>query len=413
MMLRFGLTAVLALVSMSRAMAAPGLEGVPAYGHIVVIEMENRQYGQIIDADPPTSPGMTELAHQFGVATNYYGISHVSQPNYIAFVSGDQQGITDDDPWYCDASHALMPRDRAIVAGKPDAASMSTSCEGHGSASAPYTAHHFSTRSLFAQLNDAGISWSMFNQTMPLDPDGTPHPEVAIYPDKKQNPDFHALYVSKHNPADNFDNIRSAPDFLTHNRTEQQFLDEAAAGTLPRFSYFIPDLCHDDHGASGPMNTAPQCRHHGAGPSPLLTLGDQKVQQLVEAVRHSPLWNSAENVAVVVTFDEDDYGSAGIQGCCGYHPVAEGGARFDTLNQGGGHIPTIVITNHGAARMQDATPYNHYSLLRTVEDAFGIAEHLGHAADIRPVQPADGSFVQTPVLPMVKLFSVQPSRASR
>ena len=31
--------------------------------------------------------------------------------------------------------------------------------------------------------------------------------------------------------------------------------------------------------------------------------------------------------------------------------------------------------------MADATPYNHYSLLRTMEDAFGIANHLGHAAD--------------------------------
>ena len=29
----------------------------------------------------------------------------------------------------------------------------------------------------------------------------------------------------------------------------------------------------------------------------------------------------------------------------------------------------------------DATPYNHYSLLRTTEAAFGIGEYLGHAGD--------------------------------
>ena len=56
---------------------------------------------------------------------------------------------------------------------------------------------------------------------------------------------------------------------------------------------------------------------------------------------------------------------------------------------GGGHIPTIVITNHGPRGLQDQTPYNHYSLLRTFEDAFGISEHLGHAADtaagVRPM----------------------------
>jgi len=62
-------------------------------------------------------------------------------------------------------------------------------------------------------------------------------------------------------------------------------------------------------------------------------------------------------------------------------------------NFGGGHIPTIVITNHGFRRVADDTPYNHYSLLRTIEDAFGIQEHLGHAAD------SDKG-----VAPMVSLF---------
>jgi hypothetical protein len=50
-------------------------------------------------------------------------------------------------------------------------------------------------------------------------------------------------------------------------------------------------------------------------------------------------------------------------------------------NFGGGHIPTIVITNHGPRGLADPTPYNHYSLLRTIEDAFRLPEHLGRAAD--------------------------------
>jgi hypothetical protein len=40
-----------------------------------------------------------------------------------------------------------------------------------------------------------------------------------------------------------------------------------------------------------------------------------------------------------------------------------------------------VITNRGPHPVADPTPYNHYSLLRTVEDAFGISEHLRHAGD--------------------------------
>jgi phosphatidylinositol-3-phosphatase len=40
------------------------------------------------------------------------------------------------------------------------------------------------------------------------------------------------------------------------------------------------------------------------------------------------------------------------------------------LPYGGGHIVTIVITNHGPRGVTDPTPYNHYSLLRICEEAF-------------------------------------------
>ena len=52
-----------------------------------------------------------------------------------------------------------------------------------------------------------------------------------------------------------------------------------------------------------------------------------------------------------------------------------------------------MITNHGRGGLVDDTPYSHYSLLRTLEDAFGLPTHLGHAAD-------------PDVVPMRKLFAV-------
>ena len=42
--------------------------------------------------------------------------------------------------------------------------------------------------------------------------------------------------------------------------------------------------------------------------------------------------------------------------------------------------PTIVITNHGHHHVTDNTAYNHYSLLRTFEAAFGLP-CLAHACD--------------------------------
>ncbi|GAA4504678.1 alkaline phosphatase family protein [Gluconacetobacter tumulicola] len=387
--------------------AAAGLEGVPHYDNIIVIEMENRQYGEIIGADPASSPHMTELARTYNSATSYYGITHPSEPNYIAMMAGDQEGVLDDDGWYCQADGTPLPADKAIVAGKPDTAPMNRPCNGIKKNKA-YVAHHFTVPNFFAQLNKAGISWSMYNQSMPTNPQtGESMPEMPTYPASDDTTaDVRGLYASKHNPSVNFDDIREAADFHAHNRGEQAFFNDLATGKLPRFAYFVPDQCHDDHGPSGPMNDHPECKGRGYGPSPLLTTGDNYVQTLVDHIQASPQWKSRMNVAIVVTFDEDDSGGAGIQGCCGYHPVAAGQPHKGVVNQGGGRIPMLVITNHGVRGVQDDTPYNHYSLLRTMEDAFGIAEHIGHANDGTAVQPADGAFVQTPVVPMVRMFAL-------
>ena len=74
----------------------------------------------------------------------------------------------------------------------------------------------------------------------------------------------------------------------------------------------------------------------------------------------------------MIIWDEDDGSTKSTQGCCGFDPKSQ-------ANFGGGHIATIVITNHGARGLVDPTPYNHYSLLRTTEEAFGINEYLNLA----------------------------------
>jgi hypothetical protein len=38
------------------------------------------------------------------------------------------------------------------------------------------------------------------------------------------------------------------------------------------------------------------------------------------------------------------------------------------------------VTNHGPRGVSDSIPYNHYSLLRTIEDAFGIHDYLALGA---------------------------------
>jgi Phosphoesterase family len=92
----------------------------------------------------------------------------------------------------------------------------------------------------------------------------------------------------------------------------------------------------------------------------------------------SEQWRQGRN-AIVVTWDEDDFSDEGQPGtgCCGADP-------------GGGHVATIVITNMGKHPVKDNTAYNHYSLLLSLEDAFGLpclANACDAADGVKPMTP--------------------------
>lgn len=63
----------------------------PRPDHIVVVIEENHAFAQIIDS--PTAPYLNELIRNGALLTNSYGITHPSQPNYIALFAGSTEGI--------------------------------------------------------------------------------------------------------------------------------------------------------------------------------------------------------------------------------------------------------------------------------------------------------------------------------
>src|SRR5437868_15231011 len=76
---------------------APGLSApaVPAFDHVFVIVMENHSYAEII-GNTREAPYINQLAGQYGLAGNYFAVSHPSLPNYLSLVGGDTFGITTD-----------------------------------------------------------------------------------------------------------------------------------------------------------------------------------------------------------------------------------------------------------------------------------------------------------------------------
>ncbi len=57
--------------------------------------LENHSQSSVIGDE--NAPYLTHLAHQYGMADRYYGVTHPSMPNYIASIAGDTFGIQDDE----------------------------------------------------------------------------------------------------------------------------------------------------------------------------------------------------------------------------------------------------------------------------------------------------------------------------
>src|SRR4051812_5245745 len=71
----------------SAALAAP-----PTPDHVVIVIEENHSFDQVIGSG--SAPYINSLANSGMLFTNFYAITHPSQPNYLQFYSGSNQGVT-------------------------------------------------------------------------------------------------------------------------------------------------------------------------------------------------------------------------------------------------------------------------------------------------------------------------------
>jgi phosphatidylinositol-3-phosphatase len=191
---------------------------------------------------------------------------------------------------------------------------------------------------LMTQLEAAGKTWRGYFQNMPY-----AGYRGYCYPDKCNGiPDADTQYVAKHNGIVNFANMQNPTEFGKMFPFAQLSAD-LAADTVSTFSYIVPDECHDMHGAP------PWCVDSGATTSVqqsfLIAQGDEFVGDVVNAITASSLWQAGNN-AIVITFDE------------GNTPT--------------GNVATIVITSHGPRGVKDKTSLNHFSLLASMEQTFGL-----------------------------------------
>ena len=282
--------------------------GQPPLQHVFVIVMENSSYNGLLGN--PDAPWINQAARTYALATNYYGVAHPSQPNYLALTSGSIQGVRSDETITVDAPNLV------------------DQLEAHGHSWKAYM------QSLFAQGNT--------DKLVPQAGD----------------------YVRKHDPFVSYADIQHNPARMANIVDFSQFAIDLHANTVPDFAWISPDLCHDMHGRAAQQPGDP-C----ADSQLLVRQGDAFLHTIVDEIMHSPAWN--ENSVIFLTWDESESNDG--SGCC-------------DASRGGGHILTLIIAHNQKAPHSSHVLYNHYSLLATIEDAWGLG-CLANTCDTTNVHP--------------------------
>jgi hypothetical protein len=258
----------------STPIRAPITSTLPAFSHIFIIVMENKDEAAI--ASDPDADYLNKLAAQYGRATNYYGIRHPSLPNYLAMTAGDTFSITSD------CTKCFVNQDN-----------------------------------LAAQLEAKGRSWKAYMESMP---------SPCFVGSTK-------LYAQKHNPFIYYDNIRNDPARCSKIVPLTQLESDLKTDTVPDFVWITPNMCNDTHDCP-------------------VKIGDQWLQTWIPKILASSAWKNKG--VLFITYDE----GKGSKGCC----------QLAT----GGQIMTLVISPLVESGFVSDVAYNHYSLLRTIEEAWGL-----------------------------------------
>ena len=312
------------------------------FKRIITVMFENQYRNYVIQ-----NPFLKKLAAAGADMTNYFGAFHPSQTNYLASFAGEICGVTNDTP----PAAPLMQETLVDI------------------------------------LEAKGTSWKAYMEAYPDEP----------WNKDWQNPEYPATeapmdqyppagdtelsrYYRKHNAFASFHNVQKDQDRWNKIVDEVQFWADVHNDSLPEYSWFTPDIWNDGHYLYNThIDTNPRTQlvpqlsawlEHvffgnidagnlqGGSATGLDKLGlnidvDLLLTNPAQAWKNS---NAPEGTLIVVTFDEADYDANG----------------YDTNYDGPNQIYTVLLGDMIKPGTVIDTPYNHYNLIRTVQENFGL-----------------------------------------
>jgi len=332
-------------------------QALPPIRHVFVLLLENQSYGVTFGSPSRASYLARALPARGALLTQYYAIGHASLGNYIALISGQAPNLATqlDCPTYADFRASAASLDR------------------HGQLHGSGCIYPRSVPSLPDQLETAGFTWRAYMEDMGKNPAREPATCGHVPPGAAETTSVASAgdqYAAKHNPFVYFhsiidDQVRCDTHVVNLERLPQ---DLASVSMTANYSFITPNLCSDGHDVL--------CIDGRTGG---LAAIDQFLRRWVPLIEASPAF--VADGLLIITFDESDgAGAEGSSACCAEKALP--GARFQPgfSGPGGGRIGAIVLSKFVRPGTVSTVPYNHYSLLRTVEAIFGLP-YLGYAAE--------------------------------
>ena len=175
--------------------------------------------------------------------------------------------------------------------------------------------HDLDAPTIADQIEASGRTWGEYAENRP--------PDCFSGRSAKDGRDGPGVYQRKHAPAISFDSIRTDPARCAR----LQDLTAFQPGDVD-YALIVPNQCHSAHDCS-------------------MRIADDWLAGFLPTILDSPAFEAGG--LLIVTFDED----------AGNDPS-------------GGHIATIVASRDVPAGFRSTERHDHYSLLRTIQDAWGL-----------------------------------------
>jgi acid phosphatase len=252
------------------------------FGHAILVVEENHNYGDVVGSS--SMPYLNSLISQFGLATQYYANTHPSIGNYFMLTTG--QTLTNDD--------SQTPSSFPV-----------------------------SGNNVVRELLAAGKTWKSYAEDLP---------SVGYIGGNSGN------YYVRHNPLAYLTDVQNSPTQQQNLVPFTQFAADLASGSLPNYSFIVPNACHDAHNCD------------------LGTADNWLKTNLDPLIKNSAFQNDG---LLIIAFDES--------------------ADDDT--DGGGRIAVVLISpRFSKVAFQSTILYQHETVLRLMLEGLGATTLPGSAA---------------------------------